>query len=91
MQKLDDMRRMSRMRRAVWALLLGTCLLAGVGCDEQLTSELAALSGSYLGDVVSVVVTECLQDALGVGAVGDGDADGDDHAHDAGALHEHEH
>lgn len=70
-------------------MLLGACLLAGTGCDEHVTGQLATLSGSYLGDVVSVVVTHCLQDALGI-EVADSPT-GDEHEHDAGALHDHEH
>ena len=49
----------------------------------------ASLTGSYLGDAVSAVVTHCLQEALGVESA-EGDA-ADQHEHDAGALHDHEH
>lgn len=62
------MKRMDQARWTVAVALLGTCLLAGPGCKEQLTGELVTLSDSYLDDVVSVVVTHCLQDALGVDA-----------------------
>jgi len=83
------MKRMNQARWVVAVALLGTCLLAGPGCDEQLTGELVTLSGNYLGDVVSVVVTDCLQDTLGVEAADN--QTGDEHDHDAGALHDHEH
>ena len=85
------MKSANQARRAVAIALLGACLLAGAGCDEQLTGELVTLSGSYLGDVVSVVVTHCLQDALGIEAADSQTEDEHEHEHDAGALHDHEH
>jgi hypothetical protein len=80
---------MDQAGRAVAVILLGACLLAGSGCDQQVTGQLVTLSGSYLGDVVSVVVTHCLQDALGITAADS--QTGDAHEHDTGALHDHEH
>jgi hypothetical protein len=85
------MGRMSRGRWIAAVALLGGCLLTGAGCDEYVAGQLAVLSGDYLGSVVSVVITHCLQDALGVEVAGNGDADGNDHGDDAAALHDHEH
>jgi hypothetical protein len=78
---------MDRAGRAVALLLLGACLLAGPGCEEQLAGELVTLSADYLGDVVSATVASCLESALGIDAA----TAEEDHAHDAGALHDHEH
>ena len=83
------MKRVNRTRRAATVMLLSACLLGGAGCDEHVAGQLVTLSGSYLGDVGSVVVTHCLQDALGVEAAGNQTAD--EHERDAGALHDHEH
>lgn len=69
-------------------VLLGGCLLVGTGCDEHVAGQLATLSGGYLGDVVSVVVTRCLETALGVE---DAEPEGGDHTHEAESLHEHQH
>jgi len=85
------MKRMDQAGRAVAVMLLGACLLAGTGCDQQVTGQLVTLSGSYLGDVVSVVVTHCLQNALGIAAADSQPGDEHEHEHDAGALHDHEH
>jgi hypothetical protein len=82
---------MDRISRAATVILLGACLLAGAGCDEYVAGELATLSGSYVGDVVSVVVTYCVQDAMGIEPAGNGQADEGEHAHDTSALHDHEH
>ena len=67
---------------------LGLCLPLG-GCDGEWTAELAALSGAFLGDVVSSTTTWYLQRAWGVD--GDAEALGDAHSHDAAPLHDHEH
>lgn len=85
------MKRMDQTRRATAVVLLGACLLAGAGCDEHVAGQLVTLSGSYLGDVVSVVVTRYLQTALGVEAADSQTGDEHEHEHDAGALHDHEH
>ena len=79
------MKRMSRARRTVAALLLGGGLLVGAGCDQHVAGEMATLSGSYLGNVVTVVVTRYLQTALGL------DAAADAPAHSEEPLHDHEH
>jgi len=71
-------------------MLLSACLLGGAGCDEHVTGQLASLTGSYLGDVVSAVVTDCLQEALGVESAAGDAADQHEHAA-AAALHDHEH
>jgi organic radical activating enzyme len=63
------------------------CLLACAGCDEDIAGEVATLSGGYVGDVVSVLATRCLQDALGVEAADSESAD----EHTSEALHDHEH
>ena len=85
------MKCMDRTRRTATLMLLGACLLTGIGCDEQLTSELVTLSGGYLGDVVSAVVIHCLEDASGVEAADSQTSDEHQHEHYAGALHDHEH
>ena len=85
------MKSMVRTRRAAVVMLLGACVLAGAGCDEQVAGELVTLSGSYLGDVVSAVVTHCLQGALGIEAAAEGAGDSHDQEEETAALHDHEH
>ena len=87
------MKRTYPARTVLWFVLV-CCLMLGVtGCEQDVAGELAALSGVYLGDVVTVAVTDCLYGALGVegGASLDEHAHEDEHSHDAGPLHDHEH
>jgi len=78
---------------ALWFLLACGLLLGVAACDRDAVGELATLSGAYIGDVVTVAVTDCLHGALGVegGASLDEHAHEDEHSHDAGPLHDHEH
>jgi hypothetical protein len=74
------------------AAIFGVGLLTGtMGCDQELASLAATTSGTFLGDVVSILVTRYLESAFGV----EGEAPAEEHAHDeehsATALHEHEH
>ena len=85
---------MKRANPAKWLVafaLLGGSLVGGAGCDQHVADQLATLSGNYVGDVVSTVVTHYLQGALGVENAADALADSHDHEHDTGALHDHEH
>ena len=75
-------------------LLLCLSLSGATGCDRETAAQVAVLSGTYLGDVVSTVTTQYWLDLLGVEADGDADAhahDADGHAHDAEPMHDHEH
>jgi len=85
------MKRMNPIRRAVMVTLIVGCLLTGIGCDEQLASELVTLSGGYLGDVLSAAVIHGLEDALDLEAADSETGDEHEHEHDVGALHDHEH
>ncbi len=87
------MKRNSFPTTSVMILLLGSFLFGAVGCNLEVAGDIAALSGAYLGDVVTVVVTGCLHDALGIedGGSHDEHADDDGHSHDAEPLHDHEH
>ena len=81
------MRRSSPAMKAAWLMLLCSFLPASLGCNRDVAGELATLSGAYLGDVVSTIVTSYLHDALGI-------EDGGstyEHSHDAEPLHDHEH
>ncbi len=63
-------------------------LLFGVaGCNQTVVGELASLSGAYVGDVVTSVVTGGLHRLLGLE---DGDS-ADEHTADSDALHDHDH
>ena len=86
------MKRIATMAAAL-VLPLYVSVLGGAGCTGEVAGQLATLSGAYLGDVVTVVVTGCLQDALGIEADGSTEdhAHEDEHSHDAEPLHEHEH
>ena len=75
-------------------LLLCLPLGGATGCDRETAAQVAELSGTYLGDVVSTVTTQYWLDLLGVEANGDADEhehDGAEHSHDAEAMHDHEH
>ena len=72
------------------------CLWVGVvsgnaGCNVDVAGELAAASGSYLGEVVTVIATNSLQQAWGVGGDSAEEEESDEHSHDEEALHDHEH
>ena len=81
--------------QTISAIILLPCavLFGAAGCNLDVPGDIAALSGAYLEDVVSVVVTGCLHDALGIedGGSHDEHADDDGHSHDAEPLHDHEH
>jgi len=65
-------------------------LLFGVaGCDRTVAGELATLSGAYIGDVVTSVVTGGLYHLLSL----EDDDSSDEHEdpHDSDALHDHDH
>jgi hypothetical protein len=55
--------------------------------------EVATLSGTYLGDVVTVVATGYLHGALGTESSGSAEdpAHEEEHSHAAIPLHDHEH
>lgn len=72
-------------------VLLAALTLAVGGCDGDIAAGLADLSGAYMGDMVTVAVTACLYDALGVEDGGAHDEHADEHDHEAQALHDHEH
>ncbi len=72
-------------RTAVAFVVIGCLLLAATGCDQDVLDEIAAISGTYVGDVVTAVVTRCLQDAWGIVVE-------DDENHEAAdPLHDHVH
>ena len=77
------------------ARIVLVCLLlpSSAGCDLELAGEVATISGSYVGDVVTVLVTGYLYDLLGIegDATADAHSNEDGHSHDAEPLHEHEH
>ena len=79
------MRHMNRTRRKTLSLVSGCILLVSAGCDHDVASELVTLSAAYIGDVASVVTTDCLADMMGV------ELDAVEHEQDAELLHEHEH
>ena len=81
------MKRTSMTTTAALVLLLCGFLAGIAGCDREAAGEVATLSGAYLGNVVSVLTTECLHDALGI----ENSGSADEHTHDAEPLHDHEH
>ena len=72
-------------------VLLACWPLAAAGCNREVIGEVAALSGAYLGDVVTVVATGYLMDAVGIENHGDALEHDEEHSHDAEPLHNHEH
>ncbi len=54
-----------------------------VGCTREAVAQIAALSGSYLGDVVATWSTASLLEAWGL------ESDAADH--NGGSMHEHDH
>lgn len=87
------MRRTRSVHMGVKAAVVGILVLGAAGCDRDLAGELTVLSGTYLGDIAKVVVTDCVYGTLGVesGASSDEHADEDEHSHDTEPLHDHEH
>ncbi len=72
----------------VFGLLFGMA-----GCDHMVAGELATLSGAYVGDVVTSVVTGGLHALLGLAISDSSDEHADEHEHedDSGGLHDHDH
>ena len=96
------MKRMSRLRTPVAVVLLSCFSFAAVGCDEDIASQMAAITGTYLGDsiasvgryfgdMVSVLVAGHLRAALGLDVSGVADGNEDGHTHESGPLHDYEH
>ena len=86
------MRRMSARMAGVLVILLCAVLSGLGGCNRDVTGEVATLSGTFLGDVVAVVATGYLHNALGIESSGSADESAEDeHSHAAEALHDHEH
>ena len=74
--------------RATSQLVLLCAVLSGsAGCNHEVVGQVAALSGAYVGDIVTVAVTGYLNDALGI----EGGGSVDEHSHEAEPLHDHEH
>jgi hypothetical protein len=71
--------------------LLGVLLSTGSGCDQELTDQVAALTGSYAGDVVSVFVAQCIRSTLAIETDSLDEAHDHTHSHDSEPLHDHEH
>ena len=88
---------MNRAQRITIGLLSGCMLAASTACDIDVARELVTLSGAYVGDVASLVATQCFADLVGVEIESvthvheDTESDGHEHAHDTGPLHDHEH
>ena len=72
--------------------LLCLSVAGASACTREAAAQIAALSGSYLGDVVATWSTAALLDAWGLESDGTyGESGSDAHNHDAEPLHEHEH
>lgn len=85
------MKRVSRSRTCLGVVLLSVLSLTGVGCNQEIIRQITALTGSYLGDLASVLATSGLETALGV-TTADAEADAEhEHAHTATPLNEYEH
>jgi len=82
---------MNRKPRRIVRILLSCVPLAAVGCDREVIGEVASLSGAYLGDVVTVVATGYLMDAVGIENLGDALEHDEEHSHNTETLHNHEH
>ena len=81
---------MNRTQRKTLSLVSGSILLVSAGCDHDVARELVTLSAAYIGDVASVLTTDCLADMTGVELEAVEHED-DEHSHDAEPLHNHEH
>ena len=87
---------MNRGRRTTFCVLLSSCSLVAVGCNREVTGQVAEVSAAYLGNVISVLTTGYLLEAWGVETTDehaheDTHSEDDGHSHDAEPLHEHEH
>ena len=86
------MKRTFRIGKIFAVLVMCLSVAGALGCTREAAAQIAALSGSYLGDVVATWSTASLLEAWGLESDGaHGDAGSDAHNHDAGPLHEHEH
>ena len=86
------MKHRNRARRRTLSLASGSILLVSAGCDHDMARELVTLSAAYIGDVASVVTTDCLADMMGVELQAvEHEQDEHEHEHDEGPLHDYEH
>jgi hypothetical protein len=83
-------RNTNRARRSITYLLLGCAPLAAAGCTSELVGQIATLTGSYFGDVVTVLATGYLEQAWSVEA-DHAHEEEDGHSHSDEPLHDHEH
>ena len=77
------MKRTARMGKISAVVVMGLASAGAVGCTREAITEIATLSGSYLGDVVAAWSTAALLEAWGL----DDDAAEDN----SGSMHEHDH
>lgn len=70
-------------------LFLAAPLAAAPGCHSELANEIVTLSGTYVEDVVTTVMTRLLQEACGF----EGVELEPDHSHSdtVSPLHDHDH
>ncbi|UCE61049.1 MAG: hypothetical protein JSU63_04715 [Phycisphaerales bacterium] len=83
-----------RVKMTVAQVLLLCALLSGImGCNHDVASKIATLSGAYVGDLVTVLATDYLNDVLRVedSESTDEHVHEDEHSHEAQPLHDHEH
>ena len=87
------MKRTRLMTMAATAVLLCALLPGAAGCDRELAGEVATVSAAYFGELVTVLASGLLHEALGVedSASSAEHAHEDEHTHDAEPLHDHEH
>ena len=73
-------------------LMVACCFLVGAtGCNQDVIGEVVALSGAYVGDVVTAAVTGALSSAFGVEGAAEEHEHEDEHSHSAEPLHDHDH
>lgn len=82
---------MNRVREKLAILLLSSVYFTLSGCSEEMLHELETVSSVYLSDVVSIVATGCLSEAMDIEPADDGHGDAGEHSHDSLPLHDHEH
>lgn len=62
-----------------------------MGCDQEVAALTATTSGTFLGDVVSILATRYLEAVLGVESEAAAEEDAHEDEHSTTAMHEHEH
>ena len=81
------MRRTNRAAVVAVLVLLGGVSFGAAGCDQEMAGAIVTSTGTFAGDLVTILTTGYLQQAVGLEAA----HTDEEHSHASAPLHDHEH